>query len=60
MDFTTHAPSASTMCLGHHTWGTHIRPVHPKMWSVMSKTASARFYRSSKKSIVPTGSYEFN
>jgi len=27
---------------------------------VMSKTASAWFYRSSKKSIVPTGSYEFN
>jgi len=27
---------------------------------MMSKTASAQFYRSSKKSIVPTGSYEFN
>jgi len=34
--------------------------VRSRKRKVMSKTANGRFYRSSKKSIVLTGSYEFN
>jgi len=28
MDFTSHAPRAFSMRLGHDSWGTHMRPVH--------------------------------